>query len=69
MLAHMLILHQISCYVVNPLGEGRVTREGASSLVDLYKLSNFRVKLKRIKFELYTSILNQTWTRPDLDLY
>ena len=33
------------------------------------KSSYNRVKLKRIKFELYTEPdLNQTWTRPDLDL-
>ena len=31
----------------------------------LNKSSYFRVKLKRIKFEV---ILNQTWMRPDLDL-
>ena len=35
----------------------------------LNKSSYFRVKLKRIKFELYTEPDDQTWTRPDLDLY
>ena len=46
----LLILHQISCSVVNPLVEGRGTREGASSLVFHISISKSLCIVECIKF-------------------